>query len=156
MARPPSPFVVVGRMGNVLEANLAAAKLRGEGINAQVEPTNAYALSGLDITLNDQGVAIMVPESQVEQAEAVLEEFRAESSGASLAVGEADAEMDADAEAEEAAVDEPAAEDEKEADYHLSWGWIILILLAVIAVGFVIFYFGRHSPHPSTRPVWPF
>jgi hypothetical protein len=116
-------------MGNVLEANLAAAKLRGAGINAQVEPTNAFAATGLSITLNDQGVGILVPESQVEQAEEVLEEFRAESSGAEggTAIEEEGEEIGDEA-------GEKSGMPEKESDHHLSWGCILLILLAVAVV----------------------
>ncbi len=88
MPRPPSPMIVAGRMGSVLDANLAAAKLRGEGINAQVEPTNAFSLTGLDITLNDQGVGVLVPESQAAKAAEVLEEFGREKCGDTPKIGD--------------------------------------------------------------------
>lgn len=88
MSGTPNPLVVVGRMGNVLEANLAAAKLRGEGIRAQVEPTNAYAATGYDAFLNAKGVGVLVPQSQAEEAATVLEEFGREKQGATPKIGD--------------------------------------------------------------------
>jgi len=122
---------VIGRLGNVLEANMAAAKLRGEGINALVEPTNAFAATGLTITLNDQGVGILVPESQVEQAEAVLEAFREESSGAGGAA------VEAEVEGEEGG--EPATTEEKGTDQHLSWKGLVVVLLAGAILGAIMY-----------------
>ena len=72
-AQEPDPLVVIKRMGNLLEADLAVDRLWDEGLDAQSEPTNAVITS-----LNDQGTTILVPQSQAEQAAEVLEEFEKE------------------------------------------------------------------------------
>ena len=151
MPRPPSPFVVVGRMGSVLEANLAAAKLRGAGVNALVEPTNAFAATGLVISLNNKGVGILVPESQADRATKILEEFERESLGEGRTEGAEEMEGEPEALEEEGGEDdEPAGTEEKGVDLPLSWWWFLLIMLAAAAI-VLFFAFLMRSGHGMPR-----
>jgi len=78
-SRPSGELVVCARRPTVFEAQLAANMLAAEGLAAQVEPSCAYDMMWhLQPILNPGGVAILVPESQLELAQSLLESRRAE------------------------------------------------------------------------------
>jgi len=66
--------VVVGHFPTVEEAHMAAARLDAEGIEAVVEPFHSYdVLSHLQFTTKPRGIAVLVPDDQLQVAMAILE-----------------------------------------------------------------------------------
>lgn len=72
------PLRICTRFLLPLEAQIFAALLQAEGIQAQVmDADTIYANGAFHTSLGLGGVRVMVPESQMESAQAVLAKFNA-------------------------------------------------------------------------------
>jgi hypothetical protein len=76
--RPPAgPLKACGRFVMPLEAQIFAARLVAEGISAHVMDANSTYADGFVSGSGAGGIRVMVPESQMAQAQRVLAAFQA-------------------------------------------------------------------------------
>ena len=70
-------MVVITHFANSLEAELLASTLVAHGIDAQVEPHAAYdTLTQMQVGLHAQGIGVLVPLAQADQAGRILQQTR--------------------------------------------------------------------------------